>query len=239
MSKSIKAKLNNHGAGILYALLVLLVVAAISSVIITGAMVNTSRTENRVEDEQLYLAAESVADILSHDWHGNLGCAYVLNDSDWVMYWATEGDKETEDNKEKKTVPYAEYFQQFSEAVLEGKNSPFPKTFPVSISSTVKTQDGKDGTNSNFNGIAISAQLVSPNYSTGSGEKAGGFPEPSFLTVKCIITAEYTDPSINVEPYQIIITLTAEPQSMYNNTVAYNNWIINDISQYRPDKTES
>lgn len=231
MKKLLKAKLNNHGAGILYALLVLLIVAAISSIIITGALANTSRTENRVEDEQLYLAAESVADILSHDWHGNLYCAFVnkagVNETpDWVLYWSSGDSKETEDGKEVKVAPYSSYFEQFATKALYGQKSPFPKKFFASISAE------------NFQGIETTAELRSPNYTADDTYNATGFPKPEDMKVQCIITAKYKDASINIEPYQMVITMTADVHnpdaSLHDGRVAYINWYVSDIAQWKP-----
>ena len=230
MVKAFKAKLNNRGSGILYAMLVLLVVAAISAIVVTGAVVNTSRTENRVKEEQLYLAAESACDILANDWHGNLGSAFAKSKGEWIRYWAT--DVKADDGETRVSVPYSGYFQVFAKAALTGAPSPFSRSNPKRFSVSIAGAENDETDNSNFSGISITGELFAPDYS--EYEPSGtGFPEAKDLTVKCIVTASYGEES-RIPPYKMVMTLTAITQNnMFEGTVAYINWIVADIAPYQ------
>lgn len=216
--KTIKSKLNsNRGSAVLYALLVLLVVASVAAVIITASMANTGRIENRVEEEQLYLAAESAAEILSNDWDCNLGCAYVDLSSQWEDYWRIEGEKAEQD----KTIPFSDYFADLAKAVLNGTAPPSDRSIRFSF---------RDGTD-NLQDISVIGKISAPNYTTASGKKINaGESFNDYLTVKCTITASY-DENEKIPPYSIELTMSSTSSFMYSNYVAYANWQVNSVAQ--------
>lgn len=223
--KTIIRKISNRrGAGILYALLALLVVATVSAVIITAALANNGRVENRVEEEQLYLAAESAAEIVSNDWDYNLGRAFVYKDSGWNLYWSVEGNSESKPDEEKITVPFSQYYENLANAVLNGTAPPADKTFSLSFDEEAE----------NFKNITLEATLSAPKYTEARGSvfsvKEAGDKFNTIAVVTCDITAKYGGAE-NIMPYKTVITLTPMSAIMYENTVIYMNWSVNNIKQ--------
>lgn len=219
MKKVISKISNNRGSGILYALLALLVVATVSAVIITAAMANTGRVENRVEEEQLYLAAESAAEILSKDWDYNLGSAFVDKGTEWELYWSIEGGE----SEEEKRIPFASYYHELAAAVLNGTMPPDNKEFLLEFNSEAK----------NFQNVTLLASLSAPKYQTASGKKLDkdkAAAEFNNLTViECEIIAANSERT-DLPQYSMVITLTPVSQSPYDTTV-YANWKVESIKQ--------
>ncbi len=208
---------NRKGSAVLYALLVLLVVASVAAVIVTAAMANTGRIENRTEEEQLYLAAESAVEILSNDWDCNLGCAFVGLDTGWEDYWRIEGDKAEQD----RTIPFSDYFASLAKAVLNGTAPPADRGIRFSF------REGAD----NLRGITITGTISAPNYTVASGKRIkAGDNYNDYLTVKCIIKASY-DENAMIPPYSMELTMSSTSSFMYSNYVAYSNWQVNSVKQ--------
>lgn len=224
MKTALKKISDCRGAGILYALLVLLVVGTVSAVIITAALSNTGRIENRVEEEQLYLAAESAAEILSNDWDFNLGCAFVQLSDSWQDYWSAEGKKTL-------TIPSSDYFYSLAKAIYNGDTPPESRVIRFTFENSVE----------NFDNILVTAKLSAPNYASAvateylpiSGESNSEelihFMEK--FNVLCDISARYVNDD-GIPPYIIRICLTpAKNGMMYDNKIAYANWEVNSIQQ--------
>lgn len=69
--KNIPAKLNSRkGSSVIIALFVFLVCAFVSVMVVTSSRTSVSRIEGRVQEEQLQIAAESMAEFLSDNYKG-------------------------------------------------------------------------------------------------------------------------------------------------------------------------
>lgn len=218
MKRIIRKISNNRGSGILYALLALLVIATVSAVIITAAMANTGRVENRVEEEQLYLAAESVAEILSNDWDYNLGCAYFYKDTEWELYWEVEGDKP----ESERTAPFSAYFHNLAKSILDG-TEPERKEFSLEINDDA----------GNFDNISLSATLSAPSYEA-APKKIMDIEEAKaqfnkYADIDCEIKASYIGKD-DISPYIIVIKLVPVTSFPYDRTLT-TNWEVSSIKQ--------
>lgn len=199
----IERKLNSsRGAAVLIAMLVLLIVVAVSSVIVTAAMANASRIEKRNENQQVYLAAQSAADIICKDLSGNMWSELISH-----SYFEPGAHSwEVVSSWDPARYPFIGKINSALPGILESGTS---ASFEIPVNFT-----GGDG-GADFSGVNIACSLImNPSGATPPGlQIAGGAVSESSISA--------------IRPYMnafiVIVATDAEnPDDMYAITLRLN-----------------
>ena len=151
------------------AFLALLVVAGVSTLIITAASASAGRIANRTEEQQVILTAQSITEILTDKFNGMQ--AKNLSSSEWS---ATFSD-----------IPYGSFFTDSAKEILKNGSSSPQKKLDTEIRLT-----GFSGTE--LDGISIEIRLC-----MNKDKKPSGAPSAldfskakEAMTTICLVTAK-------------------------------------------------
>lgn len=127
--KNLKRKLNSSkGSAILIAFLALLVVAVVSTLVITAASASAGRIANRTKRQQLMLAANSAAELLANEYSHMTPVVYTKqSDGSWKA--------------PELSVPYGNFLSKSVGEILIGPGEK-SGTFPITFTDPPETMEG-------------------------------------------------------------------------------------------------
>ena len=202
------------------AFLALLVVAVVSTLIITAASASAGRVVNRTEQQQVMIASQSVAEILADSY--NAMDPVTMTGNEWVAVFE---------------VPYGSYFSDSAASIL--KNCAQPS--PAADYSAVFSSDGEIP--EDIQDVEVTVQLVmgKPGATLEKVQVSGGstiVPDSvkESLGTVCVVTAEKGD---NRYSTSIILAADVHGLTPLNRDVPKISlrWYVSEIS--KGDSTRS